>query len=108
MTRTQLASLAAIALILFTVAWRYQDMPMVRCEWCKTPGTLLNRLERHHEKPRERYPELANEPSNIVVLHRNCQIVLGHRNNTHTFNPDIREIINKYTNELPNVAEGSK
>ena len=92
---------AALTAIL-CAAWRYQDMPMRECAWCFKPATLFNPFERHHIYPQASYPVLVDEPANIIVMHRRCQFVLGHRCDYKTFNPDVREICMLYTNTLPN------
>lgn len=81
--------------------WRYTDTPMIECAWCHD----THDLQRHHPKPQNAFPWLANDPTNnpVIVFCRRCHLVLAHRGNFHTYNPDILEIVTKYTNSLPNV-----
>lgn len=83
-------------------AWQYQDLPMVECAWChRTKG-----LNRCHIQPQHAFPALANTPSNLVVLCRDCHFVLQHRCNWKTYVPEVMDIITKYTNVCANVPEG--
>lgn len=72
----------------------YKAIPMFDCSWCHR----TNRLNRHHIMQQKYYPELRDEPTNIIVLCRDCHFVLGHRCNWHTYNPDVMTICNTYTN----------
>ena len=72
--------------------WRYTQYPMHECSFC----TSKVNLNRHHVISQLAAPELANEPTNIIVLCRSCHLVLGHKNNWKKFNPSVREICDKY------------
>ena len=76
----------------------YTDIPMSECAWCRR-STNLNR---HHIVPVSVDETRKNDPGNIVVLCRECHFVLGHRRNWKTYNPDVLEIVNVYTNSLTN------
>lgn len=86
-------------------AWRYADMPMTRCAWCGSTGSLLNPLQRHHILPQERFPSLKDEPTNLIVLCHRDHIALGHRGNTRQYNPDVRTICETFTNCLRNTYD---
>jgi len=73
-------------------AWRYTQHPMRECSFC----TGKVNLNRHHIISQLAAPELANEPTNIIVLCRSCHLVLGHKNNWKKFNPSVREICDRY------------
>lgn len=90
---------------LLFIGWSYKQLPMVECAWCHSKGTLLNPLNRCHILPQEAFPEYANTPSNVIVLCRRDHLCLSHRGNWKLYNPDLREIVEKYTNCLPNVKE---
>lgn len=83
-------------------AWQYQDLPMVKCTWC---GTVKD-LQRHHYRPQHAFPALRDDPSNLVVLCRRDHLSIAHRGNFKLFNPDLAEILTKYTNTCANVPEG--
>ena len=72
--------------------FRYQDLPMKECAWC---GRTVN-LNRHHVYSQLAWPERRDDPSNIIVLDRDCHKVLGHKNNWKKFNPYVVEICDKY------------
>lgn len=72
--------------------WRYTQYPMHECSFC----TGKVNLNRHHVISQLAAPELANEPTNIIVLCRSCHLVLGHKNNWKKFNPSVREICDRY------------
>lgn len=72
--------------------WRYTQYPMHECSFC----TSKVNLNRHHVISQLAAPELANEPTNIIVLCRSCHLVLGHKNNWKKFNPSVREICDRY------------
>ena len=72
--------------------WRYTQYPMKECSFC----TSRVNLNRHHVISQLAAPQLANEPTNIIVLCRSCHLVLGHKNNWKKFNPSVREICEKY------------
>lgn len=72
--------------------WRYTQYPMRECSFC----TSKVNLNRHHVISQLAAPELANEPTNIIVLCRSCHLVLGHKNNWKKFNPSVREICDRY------------
>jgi hypothetical protein len=74
------------------VEWRYTQYPMHECSFC----TSKVNLNRHHVISQLAAPELANEPTNIIVLCRSCHLVLGHKNNWKKFNPSVREICDRY------------
>ena len=67
--------LAAMAAVLLLCAWSWHSAPMVECAWCKR----TDRLNRCHILPQESHPEAANLPENIVILCRDCHLVLQHR-----------------------------
>ena len=72
--------------------WRYTQYPMHECSFC----TSKVNLNRHHVISQLAAPDLANDPTNIIVLCRSCHLVLGHKNNWKKFNPAVREICDKY------------
>jgi 5-methylcytosine-specific restriction endonuclease McrA len=45
------------------------------CKECGTSGSTGNRLTIHHIKPKFLYPQLVNEPTNLVVLCQHCHEV---------------------------------
>lgn len=104
MTRTQYACLYSVLLILLTVAWRYQDLPMEKCAVCGTKGTLLNPLARHHILPQERYPELRDVATNLVVLCRRSHLEIGHLGDTKFYNPDVMRVVALCTNRVRNIS----
>ena len=72
----------------------YRDLPMTECSWCHREKNL----NRHHIVPQSADRSLRDEPTNIVVLCRDCHFVLGHKCNWKHFNPDVMTIVNTYTN----------
>ena len=88
-----------LATTLIAIAASYQSIPMVECAWCHH-ATNLNR---HHVVPQAAAPELRDVATNIVVLCRDCHFVIGHRCNWKRYNPDVLEIVAKYTNCLVNA-----
>lgn len=78
-------------------AFHYTDIKMFDCAWCHR----TKKLNRHHIIPQSADISLKDEPTNIVVLCRDCHFVIGHRCNWKHFNPDVMEIITKYTNDIP-------
>lgn len=88
---------ALIAGLLLTTAWVYTDLPMVECAWCHQ----RTRLQRHHVVPQAVNLELVNVETNLVVLCSRCHFCLGHRCNYHVYNPDVLEIVQRYTNCFP-------
>lgn len=75
-----------------SVEWVYTQYPMKECSFCTTEVNL----NRHHIISQLAAPDLANEPTNIIVLCRSCHQVLGHKNNWKKFNPSVREICDRY------------
>lgn len=74
--------------------FRYQDIPMKECAWCGRKVAL----QRHHIVAWAGAPELKDDPNNIVVLcgqgkGAGCHKVLGHGNNFHRFNANLRETL---------------
>ena len=76
--------------------WSYQQLPMFECAWCHR----TKRLNRHHIIPQSADKSLRDVPENLVVLCRTCHECLGHRGNWKHFNPDVVEIVTKYTNDV--------
>lgn len=74
----------------------YTDVKMFECEWCHR----VKNLNRHHIIPQSANPALKDDYDNIIVLCRDCHFVLGHRCNWKKFNPDVRIIVNTYTNTI--------
>ena len=74
----------------------YTDVKMFECEWCHR----VKNLNRHHIIPQSANPALKDDYDNIIVLCRDCHFVLGHRCNWKRFNPDVRIIVNTYTNTI--------
>ena len=72
----------------------YKTIKMFECSWCHR----TKKLNRHHVMQQKYYPELRDDPTNIIVLCRDCHFVLGHRCNWHTYNPDVAVICNTFTN----------
>ena len=96
-----LAMLAIVAaLLLASTAWKYTDVPMHRCAWCGTPGTVFNGLNRHHILQQSLRPDLVNVETNIIVLCRRCHFVLGHRCDWRRCVPDVKTICDTFTNSL--------
>lgn len=50
-------------------------IPRVECAWCGA----TNSLEVHHVLPQHIRPDLANDPSNMIVLCRKDHEALGHK-----------------------------
>lgn len=73
--------------------WRYQELPMYECAWCGRKGEKA-RLNRHHVLPQSAAPELANTPTNLVVLCRDCHQSVAHHNNFKKFEKNLMEILN--------------
>lgn len=69
---------------------------MTECSWCHR----VKNLNRHHIVPQSANRSLRDEPTNIVILCRDCHFVLGHRCNWKQFNPDVMTIVNTYTNVI--------
>lgn len=70
--------------------FRYQDIPLHACDWC---GKSLS-VHRHHCIAWCASPELKDDPNNIVMLCGNsCHKVIGHGNNYHRFNANIKETL---------------
>lgn len=80
----------------FSDGWQYTDLPMLECAWCHRKASLTVPLERHHELPQNRYPELKNDPFNLLVLCRPCHRCLGHAQNTRQFVPQVGVIVSCY------------
>lgn len=100
----RIALIAALAIsAMFCEGWQYTDLPMLECAWCHRKASLTVRLERHHELPQCRFPELRNDPNNLIVLCHADHIAIGHRHNTKTYNPDVGVIVECYQRSEPNV-----
>jgi hypothetical protein len=56
-----------------------------RCIACST----TSKLEVHHIKPYERYPELELDLDNMMTLCRYCHLVFGHFKDFSTYNPNV-------------------
>ena len=84
-----------------TIQTSYKSIPMFECSWCHR----TKKLNRHHVMQQKYYPELRDDPTNIVVLCRDCHFVLGHRCNWDTYNPDVVTICNTYTNTFARRME---
>lgn len=78
----------------------YRDVKMFDCSWCHR----TNNLNRHHIIPQSADISLKDVTNNIVVLCRDCHFVLGHRCNWKRFNPDVMEIVGKYTNVVVSAS----
>lgn len=98
--RRVLAVALFAALALFVSAWRYQDLPMKECAWCHRTGILIG-LNRHHVVPQSVDPARRDDPTVLVVLCRRDHAALGHPTGWNEYNPDVREIIEKYQRRLP-------
>ena len=81
----------------------YTDVKMFDCSWCHR----TKNLNRHHIIPQSADPSLKNDYSNIIILCRDCHFVLGHRCNWKHFNPDVKEIIEIYTNDIVSAEYAS-
>lgn len=92
----------ALACVLMAVsaAWSYKQLPMTECSWCHRTGFAIW-LNRHHVTPQSVDPARRDDPQNLVVLCRACHRCIGHRQNWRTYNPDVVEIVGRYTNSLP-------
>ena len=75
---------------------KYTDIKMFDCSWCHR----TKNLNRHHIIPQSADPSLKNDYTNIIILCRDCHFVLGHKCNWKKFNPDVKEIIETYTNVI--------
>ena len=73
---------------------KYTDIKMFDCSWCHR----TKNLNRHHIIPQSADPSLKNDYSNMIILCRDCHFVLGHKCNWKKFNPDVKEIVETYTN----------
>lgn len=69
-----------------TAQWRYQQLKMVKCEWC---GKEVS-LQRHHIIPWSAAPELEHEPQNLVVLCKDDHLHVAHGGNYKRFNANLR------------------
>jgi hypothetical protein len=103
--------IAVITAILMAsvLGFKYTDTPMVMCAWCHELKSEVD-LERHHPKPQHAFPELANDniKNPVIVFCKRCHLVMGHKGNFRTYNPDVLEIVTKYTNSLPNEPESER
>ena len=79
---------------------KYTDVKMFDCSWCHR----TQNLNRHHVIPQSADPSLTHVYTNIIVLCRDCHFVLGHRCNWKHFNPDVMEIVEKYTTDIPSSS----
>ena len=82
----------------------YKSIRMFECSWCHR----TKNLNRHHVMQQKYYPELRDDPTNIIVLCRDCHFVLGHRCDWKTYNPDVVEICNTYTNRISGRIENAE
>jgi 5-methylcytosine-specific restriction endonuclease McrA len=64
------------------------------------------KLEVHHIKPFNKYPELELEPSNLITLCEskkngvNCHLLFGHLGNYKTINPTVLEDVLTWFNKI--------
>jgi 5-methylcytosine-specific restriction endonuclease McrA len=64
------------------------------------------KLEVHHIKPFNKYPELELEPSNLITLCEskkngvNCHLLFGHLGNYKTINPTALEDVLTWFNKI--------
>ena len=87
-----------------TIQSSYKSIRMFECSWCHR----TKNLNRHHVMQQKYYPELRDDPTNIIVLCRDCHFVLGHRCDWNTYNPDVVEICNTYTNRFSGRIENAE
>lgn len=87
-----------------TIQSSYKSIRMFECSWCHR----TKNLNRHHVMQQKYYPELRDDPTNIIVLCRDCHFVLGHRCDWKTYNPDVVEICNTYTNRISGRIENAE
>ncbi|MGW6301764.1 HNH endonuclease [Peribacillus butanolivorans] len=68
---------------------RFRDLRMqiglrdgAHCQRCRIKHGMLifNNLECHHIKSFRDFPELAYEPTNLIIVCRRCNLDLGNRN----------------------------
>ena len=78
------------------MGWQYQDLPMAECAWCHQ----TTHLNRHHIHPQGMYPAEKNVQTNLIVFCERCHFVIGHRCDYHHFNPDVKEIVEKYQESI--------
>lgn len=58
---------------------------------CEATGKTT-KLEVHHLFPVSVKPELAGEPGNLITLHKDAHLVIGHGGNYKNFVTNVREV----------------
>ena len=83
-------------------------------DWNKTRKTHLKNnptcaitgsdrdCEVHHRKPFYKYPELENDPNNLITLRRDAHLLFGHLGKWTAINKDIDEDIITWHNKIKN------